>query len=89
MGTTKLCALAKKLTGEGSVTKMISARRIAEAKALLANENLSITQIAEQVGFSDYSYFTNVFRKTTSLTPTAYRKSLEQDMTSLDRPLRK
>lgn len=84
MGTTKLCSLAKKLTGEGSVTKMINARRIAEAKTLLANENLSITQIAEQVGFSDYNYFTNVFRKTTSLTPTAYRKGLEQNMTSLD-----
>lgn len=84
MGSTKLCSLAKKLTGEGSITKMVSARRIAEAKTLLVNENLTITQIAERVGFSDYNYFTNVFRKTTGVTPTAYRKMVTNNMHIFD-----
>lgn len=84
MGSTKLCSLAKKLTGEGSITKMVASRRIAEAKTLLVNENLTITQIAERVGFSDYNYFTNVFRKTVGLTPTAYRKTVTHNMHVFD-----
>lgn len=84
MGSTKLCSLAKKLTGEGSITKMVASRRIAEAKTLLLNENLTITQIAERVGFSDYNYFTNVFRKTVGLTPTAYRKTVTHNMHVFD-----
>ena len=84
MGSTKLCSLAKKLTGEGSITKMVASRRIAEAKTLLVNENLTITQIAERVGFGDYNYFTNVFRKTVGLTPTAYRKTVTHNMHVFD-----
>lgn len=76
MGTTKLCSLAKKLSGDGSVTKLTSNRRIAEAKILLYNKNLSVAEIAERVGFSDYNYFTKMFKKTVGVTPSQYRKRL-------------
>lgn len=74
MGTTKLCALAKKLSGDGSVTKLISARRVNEAKTLLGNTGLSIAEIAERVGFSDYNYFTKIFKKNVGVTPSEFRK---------------
>ena len=74
MGTTKLCALAKRLTGEGSITAMTARRRIAEAKTLLLDRDLSVAQIAERVGFSDYNYFTKTFKKLVGVTPSQYKK---------------
>lgn len=74
MGTTKLCAVAKKISGgDGSVTKLTAQRRVDEAKLLLANRSLSVAEIAERVGFSDYNYFTKIFKKTVGVTPSEYR----------------
>lgn len=50
-------------------------KRISESKRLLATTNLSIAQIAASVGFSSQSYFSQAFRKSTNMTPNAYRKS--------------
>lgn len=75
MGTTKLCAVAKKLSGDGSVTRLISQRRIQAAKRLLLREDIPISAVAERVGFSDYNYFTKIFKSIEGVTPSAYRKS--------------
>ena len=48
--------------------------RIAKAKELLRNTNISITEIAEQLGFYDSSYFTKVFYKKCAYKPGEYRK---------------
>jgi AraC family transcriptional regulator len=53
-----------------------TSRRIEQAKAMLARPVSSVTQVGSAVGFSETSSFTAVFRKTTGLTPTAYRRSL-------------
>ena len=74
IGTTKLCSLAKKLSPDGSITKLISIRRVEAAKLLLLKENMSIAEIAEKVGFSDYNYFTKIFKKISGVTPSQYRK---------------
>ena len=74
IGTTKLCSLAKKLSPDGSITKLISIRRVEAAKILLLKENMSIAEIAEKVGFSDYNYFTKIFKKISGVTPSQYRK---------------
>jgi AraC family transcriptional regulator len=47
------------------------------AKSLLANPDMSVTQVGFNLGFSDTSSFTTTFRKHTGLTPTAYRRNLE------------
>lgn len=73
MGTTKLCAVAKKISGDGSVTKLTAQRRVDKAKLLLANRSLSVAEIAERVGFSDYNYFTKIFKKTVGVTPSEFR----------------
>jgi len=54
-------------------SEYITARRIQRAKELLADESLSIAQVAEQTGYNDYFYFTRVFKKTTGLSPSKYR----------------
>lgn len=50
-------------------------RRIEESKYLLAETDLSMSQIAQLLGFSSLSYFSQVFRKTQSMTPMEYRHS--------------
>jgi transcriptional regulator GlxA family with amidase domain len=48
--------------------------RVANAKNLLQSENLSVTQIAEQSGFSSASYFIQVFAKAVGESPEKYRR---------------
>lgn len=50
-------------------------KRLERAKQLLERENLSIAQVAEQVGILDVSYFIRIFRKETGVTPGQYRKT--------------
>lgn len=48
--------------------------RISHAKALLKRSNLVISEIADQVGYQDASYFTGLFKKIHSVTPNEYRR---------------
>jgi len=75
IGRTKLCALAKELSGGKTLTHLIAERRVIAAKTLLAQTNLPISEVAESVGISDYNYFSKIFRSIAGTTPSAYRKS--------------
>ena len=59
-----------------SFSEYISSKRIQKAKELLADDSLSIEQIADQTGYNDYFYFTKVFKKNTGISPSKYRKNL-------------
>ena len=59
-----------------SFTKYLTSKRIQKAKELLADERLSVEQVAEMVGYKDYYYFTKVFKKSTGISPSKYRKHL-------------
>ena len=48
--------------------------RINKAKKLLARENISITQVADECGFYDLPYFSRTFKKQTGVTPSQYRR---------------
>ncbi len=78
MGTTKLCQLARQLPGGVTVTQAVTARRIGAAKDLLLQSETPISAVAEAVGYSDYNYFTKVFKAQTGSTPSAYRKQKRQ-----------
>ncbi|HJU16324.1 MAG TPA: helix-turn-helix transcriptional regulator [Stellaceae bacterium] len=52
------------------------ARRIEEAKALLAKPELSVTEIALALGFANTSAFSTTFRKRTGAPPRDYRRRL-------------
>ena len=48
-------------------------RRLAACKELLISSNLSVAQVASSAGFSSQSYFSQIFRKKTGMTPRQYR----------------
>lgn len=61
---------------EMNFSEYVSQLRIQRAKELLADESMSIQEIAEIVGYNDYFYFTKVFKKIQGISPSKYRKSL-------------
>ncbi len=50
-------------------------KRIARAKELLRNSDLSITEICVEVGFESLGSFSTLFRKAAGISPKAYRGS--------------
>jgi len=68
-----LNALCKDVLGLAA-GEVIRNRIILEAKRLLINLSLTITEIAVKLGFDDNSYFTKFFKKQTGLTPEEFRK---------------
>ena len=71
---TKLCTLAKRLSGGKTLSQMIAERRVSAAKLLLTRTDKPIAAVAESVGITDYNYFTKIFRSVTGVTPSAFRK---------------
>ena len=51
-------------------------RRMEMAKTMLADPRLSIAEIAQAVGYSQYTTFYNLFREMEGVSPTDYRNSL-------------
>ncbi len=50
--------------------------RLEQARDLLKNTDLSIGEIAVQVGYDDADYFARLFKRRYQLTPTGFRKSV-------------
>ena len=49
--------------------------RINRALEMIGDTDLSVTEISKKCGYADPLYFSKVFKKTTGVTPTEYRKS--------------
>lgn len=64
----------KREYGISPINYMIS-KRIEESKYLLAETDLSMSQIAQLLGFSSLSYFSQVFHRTQAVSPKEYRQS--------------
>ncbi|EHS55916.1 hypothetical protein WG8_4069 [Paenibacillus sp. Aloe-11] len=56
------------------IAEHIRSTRIHLAKQLLGDTDAPVYEIAEQVGISDYNYFTKAFKRETGVLPTTYRK---------------
>lgn len=69
-----LSTLFRKQSGI-SLKQFILQSKMDVAKAELTDTNLSISQIAYNVGFNDTHNFTNSFKRVTGLTPSSYRES--------------
>lgn len=63
----------KKATGL-SILEFITNERLRQAQALLAGTDLPINRVADAVGYGNYSYFTRLFKRSTGLTPQAFRQ---------------
>ena len=64
--------LFKKVRGQG-FKDHLNTVRIQNAQKLLAAGGSKVYEVAKQVGFSDYKYFSAVFKKLTGNSPTRYR----------------
>ena len=60
-----------------SPMQYLSIRRIQEAKKLLRETDLPITEISGQVGFNQAVYFTKIFKSMVGITPHKYRITYE------------
>ena len=53
-------------------------RKINYTKNLLINSKIKIGELSEKAGFSDYNYFSRVFRKKTGVSPRAFRQDKDE-----------
>lgn len=58
--------------------------RIANARELLKNTNLSVLEVAHRVGYSDTAHFSALYKTLTHMTPSAFRKSVRGKLFSVD-----
>jgi AraC-like DNA-binding protein/quercetin dioxygenase-like cupin family protein len=69
-----LTQLVKQVTGNTSA-KLIQNKVIIETKRLLIHTEMTVTEIADFMNFTDQSYFTKFFKKACGVTPLQYRKA--------------
>jgi AraC family transcriptional regulator len=67
--------LFKKLTG-ATPHAYLASLRAARARDLLAETDLSVTEIGARVGYMSSSHFSKAFRQSAGISPRAYRKAL-------------
>jgi AraC family transcriptional activator of pobA len=72
-----LNTIIKKATGK-TVSEVIRDRIMLEAKRMLVHTHTPIGQIAHQLGFNDFSYFSRLFKKYNQLTPDKYRTEVHE-----------
>lgn len=68
-----LCRIFKQTMNQRP-NEYITRRRLAEAKRLLADTDMPVSEVCAQSGFSDTGYFCTVFRRYEAMTPIEYRK---------------
>lgn len=67
-----LSRLFKKETGS-SLNDYITAEKMRAAQGMLVDTNVPVSIIASKIGYSNFSYFSQVFKRHTGLSPVEYR----------------
>jgi len=70
-----LNALCQELVGK-TAGDLIRDRVLLEAKRLLTNADMTVTEIAYELNFQDNSYFNRFFKKNIGVTPEEFRKTI-------------
>lgn len=68
-----LCRAFKEATGF-TILEYIRAKRILQAKVWLKEETSSVSSIANRLGFHSVSYFSQLFKNETGITPVEFRR---------------
>ncbi len=74
MSRSNLMRVFRKATGQTPIEYLIRLR-IQRAMELLRNSDLSITEIALEIGFNDSNYFTRQFRRVLGESPRSFRQA--------------
>lgn len=61
-----------------SIVEYINRTRIGNAKRLLESTELTVSEIARSVGFSDHNYFTRVFTAAEGVSPRTFRRDIRE-----------
>ena len=75
IGKSQLSAMFRERTGE-SPMQYYTSIKVDEAKKLLREDNLSVSQITDVLGYSGIHNFSRAFKKATGFSPTEYKKSI-------------
>ena len=67
------CRVFRKSTGMTPI-EYIAKKRISEAKTMLRDTDMQVSEIGARIGYPSRSYFTFVFRRYEGYSPTEYRK---------------
>ncbi len=59
-----------------SVGEVVETRKMIEARKLLLNTRMTVAEIGFELGYSEKSYFTRVFRKKSGITPSELRRQV-------------
>lgn len=70
--------IVKSIT-QKTTTEIITERIVLEAKRLLLYTNKTLNEIALNLGFTDYTYFSRLFKKNVSRTASEFRKSYKNE----------
>ena len=68
-----LTQILKRQTGK-NYSELLLEQRMKRAKELLVYTNKTITEIAEETGYTDLFYFSKTFKKNNGISPNEYRK---------------
>lgn len=79
MSYTLFGRLFRTITGKGPKKYLIDIR-IDQAREFLRNTDLTVSEIAEQTGFSTIYFFSRVFKRWEGRTPLSYRKRLGKNL---------
>jgi AraC-like DNA-binding protein len=77
MTVPSFCRFFKTNTGKTFIS-FLNEFRITHACKLLAETELSVTNICFESGFNNFSHFTKIFKRVTNMSPSEYRKLLGQ-----------
>lgn len=67
-----------------TIEKYIINQKIERVKELLVYDELTISEIADQMGYSNVAYLSNQFKKVTGLTPSHFKQVKENKRNPLD-----
>ncbi len=77
-GKSRLCDVFKKSMGDSIIHYYLDLK-ITEAKRLLQEDHLTVSEIAERLSFDSPAYFSRCFHKHTGTSPSAFRSRLIND----------
>jgi len=69
-----LARIFKAATGRGVMDRLVELR-MRQAQVMLLESTMSVTQVANAVGITSFSYFSKAFKEATGVTPSYFRKA--------------